>query len=102
PARHAGWSHYWQPGGPMTVAKLSSNGPMKVASDSSYQSAVDAMNVRFQGRADRSASRPAGTGRICAVADHRHATDAGRGPSLPSTPVRCGVGRAAARFLKLA
>ena len=33
PARHTGWSHYWQPGGPMTVAKLGSNGPMNVASD---------------------------------------------------------------------
>lgn len=28
PARHAGWSDYSQPGGPMTVAKLGSNGPM--------------------------------------------------------------------------
>ena len=33
PARHAGCSHYWQPGGPMTVAKLGSNGPMNMASD---------------------------------------------------------------------
>jgi hypothetical protein len=33
PARHTGWSHYWQPGGPMTVAKLDSNGHKNVASD---------------------------------------------------------------------
>jgi len=57
---------------------------------------------RREGRADCSASRLAGTGRICAVAGHRHATDVRRGPSRPITQVRRRLGRAAARFRKLA
>ena len=33
PARHVGWSHHWQPGGPSSWQKIPQGGPMIVAGD---------------------------------------------------------------------